>query len=346
MKKFLFMAAAGLTLLGSCSSEETIDTLKGGAIEFDNPFVNKAGRGTPLTVDNIKSCKVWGSSSAANAFIFDGTELTVKGGSSVTYANKQYWTASSSYYFLSIASTQTLANAKWQYTRPDAIPTKIGAYGSLSMNIAEANGDEDVVYAFADRTTDASISNSNSVELDFNHILSRIRFGFMNGIAENYKIQVSNVSVSGLYSAGKMTFNDASEPLWNRVGEETITLNPTMTGADAGQIAHSGEAICDYKYVIPSENASFTVKFDLDLFVNVNGEFVKINATPYKHEVKVENQKLEWKHAYKFKAIIGEDNVDPSNPLKPITFTADVENWDTSKGNVDFKVPAPQPSNP
>lgn len=344
MKKILFMAAAGLTLLGSCSSEETIDTLKGGAIEFDNPFVNKAGRGEILTISNIKNCKVWGSSSAAGNFIFDGTELNVSGTQSATYSPLQYWTASSQYYFMSIASNSE--NPNWKYTRPADIPTAEGSYGTLEMDVASANGDEDVVFASAYRKVEAEIGDQEVVRFSFKHALSRIRFGFTNSIAENYKIEVSNVKITGLYSKGTLGFNGADELVWTgtttAADEQPLELNHVLKAAQA---EYNGEVTTDYKFVIPNSSAAFTVDFDLDLFVKVNEDYVKVKADSYHHTIKLDSQEFLMNHAYKFNAKIGQDNIDPDNPLKPIVFRAEVEQWKNGREE-DMNIPAPQPSNP
>lgn len=324
MKKiFLFAALPALVLTG-CSSDEILDTQKT-AIEFNNVFVNKSSRAADLTADNFGNCKIWGSSSTANAYIFNGTDLNVTNSSTVTYNPIQYWTANTSYYFMAIGSTTTESeNIAWSFEAPTAIPTAEGAFGTLSFDNVAAKGSVDIGYANASRIQPETI-NDAAVSLNFKHALSRTRFMFTNAMGVNYKIRVSNVVVSGTPAKGTLDFSN-TDLTWST--EESTTVNYPFTGNKANAFANGASSDTDRQFLLPS-GTDFTVSFDVDLFITVDGSDVHVNGdTPYHHTVAI-TQDLAMGTAYLFKTTIGSENIDPDGSLKPITFTVEVAPWDT-----------------
>lgn len=338
MKKiFLFAALPALVLTG-CSSDEILDTQKT-AIEFNNVFVNKSSRAESLTEENIKTCNVWGSSSLANAYIFNSTTVTITNPTTTSYSPVQYWTANSTYYFMAISSLKGVKD--WGFTAPDAIPTAEGTFGTLTFDntATGAAGCDDIVFASATRTQGETI-NDAAVNLNFKHALSRTRFMFTNNMGENYKIKVSNVVVSGTPAKGTLDFNQ-NPPTWTT--EETTTVSYAVNvpaGSTDGLVNSTTDT--DRQFLIPG-TTDFAVSFDIDLYLtNASGENIHVNGeTPYHHTIPI-TQDLAIGTAYLFRTTIGADNIDPENPLKPITFTVSVDPWGTAQ-NVDIAVPDVQP---
>lgn len=337
MKKIFLFAALPAFVLTGCSNDEILDTQKT-AIEFNNVFVNKSSRANDLTANNVGNCKVWGSSSTAGDYIFNGTVLNITNGSTVSYNPIQYWTASTTYYFMAIASTTTTStDVAWTFEAPAAIPTAEGTYGTLSFSNGTAAGNVDLAYASASRNQLETI-NDAAVALNFKHALSRTRFMFTNAMGVNYKIRVSNVVVNGTPATGSLDFSQ-TDLAWATDG--TTTVNYPFTGDKANAFDNGASTDTERQFLLPG-TTNFTVSFDVDLYMVVDGNDVHINGDePYHHTVPI-TQDLAMGTAYLFKTTIGSDNIDPDGTLKPITFTVSVVDWGTPT-DVDIEIPDAQP---
>ena len=184
MKK-IFIAVLAVAALASCSKEEAINVNQGEAISFENAFVENATRATDLTTTNLQDFGVYGTVAKGGnkALIFDNTKV-YKSGDVFKYDVPQYWIAAANYTFTAIAPyTETL----WSYD-PETT--------TLSFNNETAAAEQDVLLAYAAKTTDAVLTadNTQPVAFTFKHILSKVAFKFENTFADgNTTLDVYNV---------------------------------------------------------------------------------------------------------------------------------------------------------
>lgn len=359
MKKTFFLSLAGLALItAGCSEEEIVDAPKGKAVEFSTPFFNKTGRATDyLRISNVRHCKVWGSSLNSNSFIFDGESLFVTSGGSVNYEPPRYWEASNTYYFTAVAeslprSTQgspSVAGSSWTFM-PGEI-TAEGSFGAtLSFDNSAAGGEIDLGYATADRITEATLTEQNTadrVPLNFEHMLSRLRFEFQNAMDEGYYLEIVNLKVNGLPLSGEFIL---PEKMWQNVTGTLDKSLPTVQyqteiDTDYPKFPVSSALLrsSEYLFSIPTD-VDFEVTFGVNLYLkNDAGEFVCMNdiGHPYEHSATIA-QDLEMATAYLFKAVIGKENLNPEG-MYPIVFSASVlPSWDSST-IVDLGATIPNP---
>jgi len=356
MKKLVFPLLGGLALIATgCSNDETVEVPKGHAIAFENAFVNKTGRATDLSsaTPNFKDLKVWGTSSVSDAYIFDAQTLTVNG-QMVTYTPPRYWDKNATYHFMAIGSPVT-TNA-WTYAPGDVRGIDhTGAFGTLQFNNETANGQEDLAYATADHTTGATIDSEAAVPLNFEHLLSRLRFTFISTMDNGYSIEVTNVKVMDLPKTGTLYFDNPVSPatamVWQNSVEKfesALTLAPKGESqtADTDPVLYglNEGANTETFFTLPSAE-SFKIHFEINLYLTQGSSTIKINDDPYVHEVEVlATQKGEdgsdvtgllMGTAYQFIAQIGPKNINPDG-MKPIEFTVSVKPINTAGANTIY----------
>ena len=186
MKKLFIMGLAAMGLaLTACNSDETVEMAKGNAIGFKT-FVNNSTRAAnDATTESLKSFKVWGLMNDCNqtGTPFVAKEVTKSNGT-WSYQTPVYWEKGYAYSFVALAPNDT-----YTFTAPTAINT----WGSLTFE--NGNGETDLIYAAAKQETVAANVCPPSVNLTFNHMLSRVRFQFENGMADGSVLTVSNVKI-------------------------------------------------------------------------------------------------------------------------------------------------------
>lgn len=204
MKKVLILLACAAAIV-ACSKEEPIAINQGQAISFSNPFINKVTRAIDHSYKAMPNTfKVYGTAqfgSAEPTTIFDGVDVNYSAVTS-TYApaaaNTQYWVEGGTYNFKAVVGSTIDNNNKI-------------AYDDDTTDILFAKNDTPIVYAKGDPTT---------VELTFNHILSKAQFTFKNTISNNadYTYKVEDVKISNIYTAG--TYDAAAaDGSWTTSGE-------------------------------------------------------------------------------------------------------------------------------
>ena len=183
MKKLLFVALAAVGMTACVQNEELVVPQNTAAITFDS-FVGNATKADPSyneQANPLTAFDVW-------AFMdeTDGTVLTdedvQKNGGVWSYYNTQYWFPNHTYYFAALAPmespnvTETLATGE---------AAKLGLGTVAFTNV---DGTEDLLYAKKSVTTptdNATLANQGmpAVELQFQHLLSKVKFTFQNGFA-------------------------------------------------------------------------------------------------------------------------------------------------------------------
>ena len=324
MKQIMVMGIAAAALLtASCSNDETVEMPKGSAISFDNVFVNNSTRATDLTAANLKDFKVWGFINNPAGTIFDGERVFNDAGT-WEYLNLQYWVAGNTYYFTSIAPA---ADAHWTFTptTDGAVPTQeMHGAGTVSFDNEAANGEQDLLYAWNPNIVCDNPATMAKVGLTFQHLLSRVKFTFKNGLKNsNAKLVVKDVAITDAHSQGKIDMM-AENPGWHDVNGETSF----RLGFDnhAGQIAINTGASTGTKYLIPTDAAQphqYHVNFTIEVY------FGDVAAGEYHHAgVLIQPFDMEMGKSYNIVAELNENNINPTDKLYPILFdVTEVEDW-------------------
>lgn len=322
MNKFHYLAAVALSAmtLASCSNDEVVSSLQNSkAISFD-AMANKTGRSEVMT-NNITRFRVYGcvtdnKSTDNHTVIFNNITVERPSTSSLdwSYTNQQYWAPNKDYYFVALSTN--VMDPKWKFTAPEthdgalAVGETFKGYGSVSMNVAEVNAENDLVYAYASRATDAEITDATKVKFSFNHMLSRLGLKFTNAIESNgYTIHIRDISIGGVASTGTVTLGvDPANLAWT-MGE---TTSITATVPDNNIIDKTQSTTSASKFIIPG-NQAMTISFNVDIM---------LNGTAYSSRSmtgKIAAQDYKPGCSYMLNANISMDNIIPGG-AKPIEF--------------------------
>lgn len=328
MKK-IFIAVLAVAALASCATDEIVSTPKGAAIGFGDTFVDNAVRASVADYDanNLTSFGVYGSveKDGSKGLIFDNEEVTGQKGS-FTYTNVQYWVPSASYYFVAIAPH---ADA-WKYTLSN---DKDAENGTISFNNKTAAQNQDLLYAYCERTTAAAIDGTpDKVAFTFNHILSRVKFTFVNGFAStsNITLKVTEVNIKNSHESATLEVDGgALAANWaEQAGTWPVAFNNAGTEAIAN---NNGSAETEHHYLIPDANAAdaatktiYEVTFKVELIQ------AGVTVGNYDRSATVEVN-LQKGCSYDITATLNATNVSPEGEeLEPIVFDVDTVNgWTT-----------------
>ena len=338
MKKFLFLGLAAMMAFTSCTKDETLATAELGAIGFENAFIDNATRAiTPVDPSYNNSAlmpnfNVYGFFDANYTdLLFDGTVVTVANGA-CSYNPIQYWAPNHTYYFQAIAPV----SENWTLAKADNLEDAKKGPGVVTFtNVA---GTEDLLYAKAEEKTEQEITaQPEKVGLTFQHLLSKVRFEFVNKFAsETYSFEVKDVKINNAFAKGSVDLvNENNHAYVWTVAEADATL-----GLEFGNVNKMAQGVNDYaaneRMLIPGKQ-NLNITFEVVLYAN-NSE-----VDTYSHEVEVPVELL-MGYSYNFKAEVDATNVggEEENALYPIEFTVTgVEDWIPFEGDVTIEETIP-----
>lgn len=334
MKKTL-IAVLALAAVAACNKTEVVDQPVGNAIAFDNAFVDNATKSVnDLSYTNTNMFDdfvVYGYVEGAE--LFPGTVVSKNiTNEALTktdwkYEGTKYWIAGAKYNFNAVAPS---TGANWTKTEASAAGVKLSFTN---------NGTQDVLYAKTAELEGKAASNS-PVEFSFRHILSKVKFSFVNGYnATNATIKVKNIKINNAYATGNATLDESTT--W-AVQDATLVLDFGMaTDNEAtADVAENAEMAYAYNSTYESQNelflipgsiaateaapAGYKVTFTVELLVS--GTVVKTyDHTTYVDLTPVAGQ------AYDITATITAENIDPDHAQEPIEFTvAALPGWGTT----------------
>ncbi len=317
--------------MAACSNEHTlVEAPMSDAIGFDT-FVENSTRATDITTANIANFGVYGTVAKGgnSALIFNNTEVT-KSGDAFVYSPAQYWIAAAEYDFLAFAP---YAEREWAYT-PEG---QLAQNGTFSFDNEAAAADQDVVYAYKTKTTDATLTaeNTQAVEFTFKHILSKVAFSFTNTFTDgNTTLSVYNVKINNTAKTGTMAIDEGEDADWVGAGNLVVPFgaqaNAVNTLATAA-LANGKELKLAHHYVIPAQRA-YNITFDVDLYQ------AGVYLATYNHEI---NSTIDFAKNgnYVLSVKLAPESIDPDNELYPIEFTVNkVEDWD-AESSVELAEP-------
>lgn len=321
-KNLFFVGIAAAAMLASCSNDETMEIARNSeAIQF-NSFVNKATRATDIDNSNFNVFQVWGlmEKDGQTGKPFDGTEVTKSDGSRWDYQTPVYWEDGYKYSFVAIAPKAN--NSNWTFTAP----TTVGEWGSIAFN--NGNGTTDLIYDIDGTYVSSPVSVGEScpaaISFTFNHMLSRVKFAFENGMDDGSTINVTGVKITN--ANVKATAALGENVTWTLTGDNTpasLDFGNVVLDNEATSFAGNEKKETDHKYMIPvmSEDQTYIVQFKVTrTHHGVTDE--------YEHEVTLPSVNWTAGNSYAFVAKLEAKNIDPDNPdLCKIEFAATVSDW-------------------
>lgn len=244
MKKSIFFLAAGAYALTACTSEEVIDdvVLKQNAIGFET-VANKMSRlddVKDLVGGDLEFFNVYGYYTTPDVENSDGTttpsltaipvfnNVKVKRtstGAAWTYdGDARYWVPGGHYYFYAYNCGNAEKGLSEQYGKFvfDLEGEKANTERVLKIEdyVCNETHQHDLIYAYnVGQKIDgnstpiitsfpgivASETGNKSVKFQFNHILTKVKAQFASRFPEDYTVNVSDVTINGLYD--KATYN-------------------------------------------------------------------------------------------------------------------------------------------
>lgn len=353
MKKTLYITLASIALL-SCSQDETVATMDRVAIEFDKVFVENSTSSraaTDITLDNLYNFSVYGSvvkgDQEGNIFNEQKVEKTAGG---YTYSPAQYWIPSASYHFTAIAPH----DGHWTYAcKPgteSTYGTKQAQYGTITFDNGSADAEQDLLWAYQTAETVASISESpEAVNFSFQHMLSRAKFTFKNGFAEgsNISLKIKDVTITNAHKVGTIELNGNNLPVVWTVAEGTAeapnTFEKNFGDANGKPVADyygpQTSANTDHYYLIPVEDASYTIEFSVDLYQA--GVLLQENIAK---TAQITSLDMKRGYSYEFKAELNASNTSNDGALEAIEFNVTgVQGW--TEASIDANITTQTPSN-
>ena len=309
----LFVAVLAIAGLVACNREETVLKQNGAPITFDS-FVENATRANDpsTTTANIEEFFVWSYMNAPDGVVFDD-EKVWKANGGWTYTETQYWLPGQNYYFAAIAGDRSNDQIVLAQELMDAD-------GLGYATFTNVDGTNDFLYTTAERTTaDVITAAPEAVSLQFDHLLSKVKFTFQNGfVNDNNTIVVKNIEMDVAKTAEVDLLKDDYN--WEaHNGTTTLAFGDMEKGAKV-KIGKSGSSDNERLTIPAGAEYEYTVRFTTELY---NG--AQMGATADK-VVKIKGCELLPGRAYNFKATLNYTNID-ENPLQEIEFVVEVDEW-------------------
>lgn len=251
----------------SCS-KENVKNANMAAISFEETFIDIQDVRTKvadpsITTGSIDAFKVWSYMDITSGVVFDGT-LVSKIDDKWSYGELQYWTPEHTYYFRALAPVE---DCNWTLDETNANEHGVGL-----VTFTNLDGTEDLLYTTAtvstpDKETLLS-TGMPAVKLTFSHLLSKLRFTFINGFSTpNVTMKISEIQMTAPKVA---TIDLAVENWWDNddwklSGTETATLD--FADVPVLEATYSGISANERLTVPADATYEYNVSFKVNLFV-------------------------------------------------------------------------------
>ncbi len=322
MKKLFYLLPL-LALFVACRQEDPVG--ESARIVFSNQVEELTRGDNTLTTANLANFDVWAHND--NGVVFDGTRVEKQGDLWVSAVEKM-WEEKQGYYFHAFAPSGAVSN--------------VGEYPNAERarglgNFAYTNaGDKDLIYAYATRVQGSLLKiNADPVQLEFEHLLSRVQFTFKNNLSEG-NITISNVQITEAAKSAELNCGDVDMANW--VWNATSTGSYSFGGTTAIAKGASASA-ADVQFLFPAAtrnyDISFSIAYESDAAeertatisdVNlVMGKSYNINLVVNDKDVVTEEYKIEffvaevkdWGSNIELNATLNEREQDEQEPTTP-----------------------------
>ena len=332
MKK-LFVLALAFVTFASCNKVESIETAAE-HISFGNAFVEAKTRDAvdpSTTTASISAFDAWAFMDAPTGTVLDKERVT-KNGDEWSYDNLQYWLADHDYYFYAVSPVDD-ANVI-----VDA--SGINATGLGVVTFTNDEGTCDLLYAEKHVRTPEVLGAMPKVQLQFAHLLSKLKFTFVNNFTNtNARLAVKNVVITNAPGQATIALNSADAAWVLANNTTTLEFGDVNDGKpfDLG-LANKKECASE-RLTIPADNTySYNIEFTLVLYY---GDQVAMESPK---KVTLKDQAFVAGKHYNIVADINPENFGQT-ALQPIEFTVTgVDKWDEGavNGEIDWgSKPAP-----
>ena len=246
MKKLFYLLPL-LVLFVACRQEDPVG--ESARIVFANQVEELTRADNTLTTANLANFDVWGHND--NDVVFDGTRVEKQGDLWVSAVEKM-WEEKQGYYFHAFAPSGAVENVG-EY--PNAERTR--GLGNFAYTNA---GDKDLIYAYATRVQGSLLKiNADPVQLEFEHLLSRVQFTFKNNLSEG-NITISNVQITEAAKSAELNCGDVDMANW--VWTETSIGSYEFGGTTA--IAKGATAsAADVQFLFPAATRNYDISFSI-----------------------------------------------------------------------------------
>ena len=359
MKKVLLVALAVATMT-SCMKDQVISQ-KQSAIGFADTFVEKVHKGRAAvdpstTTASIDAFDVWGFMDQNTGLVFDqmrvnrvGNDANGKG----IWENSPlaYWLPNHTYYVAALAPvdnaniTVTLAD-DGKLSNADASK---GALGTVAFKNIEGCK-VDLLYAQpAPITTgDDVIANEPAkVGLQFAHLLSKVKFTFVNGFQNEFNdLEVKNIQMQ-VPAEGSVDLTQTTRPyLWDVVttnNDITLSFGNAINKLDATKgvsLGSSESGECEFECLtLPIQNGTtlvphLNVTFDVVLY---QGDQVAIAKSNRLAKLVLDGsltgleKGIEQGKAYRINATLNSENITDDKLLEIKFDDVKVDEWITAE---------------
>lgn len=324
MKK-VFIAILAVAAFAACNKAEVVESAPAAKIAFDNAFVDNATKAaTDITKANLSDFGVYGTVAKGGnaALIFNNTQVTNNSGV-YTYSPVQYWIEGAQYTF---SAYSPFTNKQWSFTPADG---KDAYNGTLSFDNAAAQGEQDLLFAAATRTTPGTIDAApTAVSFTFSHLLSKVVFKYTNGFTDNnITLNVYDVKINNAAAAGTIPVAGGVAGVWTGTGDYARSFGDADAD-DTKAFANGVSITTEHFYLIPVKRV-YNITFKVDLYQ------AGVLLDTYEHDIDATID-IEKGKSYSFNAELNYENVNPESQLYPIEFKVDdVDEWDPATGGND-----------
>ena len=264
MKKF-FLGVFAIAGLVACVQSEEVNVPNPADNQIAlSGYVGSSVRGAedPSTkVQNLDHFTVWAYVGDSAGEVFNN-ELVSKSGSEWTYDKPRYWMEGYEYRFFAITpygngvgNVEVVNNPMTQAHNPFA-------NGLGQINFTNIEGAEDVLYASYTKPAAAAIPEK--VTFNFNHILSKVKFTFINGYDdEKTTLKIKEVKMV-VPAKGYVTLNPAN--LLETPANERVKYNWALGHKDVdGNVTDADATLTlDFKDVDGANNLSYGDRKEVD----------------------------------------------------------------------------------
>ena len=319
MKKLFVVALAALGMV-ACVNEDVVETPKSDVIAFAGLVDNatRAAVDPSTTKDNLTAFDVWAFMNEFDGTVFENEDVKLVG-EAWDYTNIQYWTPLNKYYFAALAPMNSANVKNLVLATDDAAKLGLGEF-----DFTNVDGSEDLIYAKKMvETPEMSVllaQGMPAVKLQFQHLLSKVKFTFENGFTTNNAyVEVNDIKMT----APKAAHIDLAVADYSK-GWVLDGTNETYEFGDVAKLAKGAKDECtDERLSIPaSADYVYEISFEVVLYMG-NQEAYRVTKTSSLAGVEFEMGK-----AYNLVAAITPENLE----LKEIEFAVDVDAWDPYVG--------------
>ena len=246
MKKLFYLLPL-LVLFVACRQEDPVG--ESARIVFANQVEELTRADNTLTTANLANFDVWGHND--NDVVFDGTRVEKQGDLWVSAVEKM-WEEKQGYYFHAFAPSGAVENVG-EY--PNAERTR--GLGNFAYTNA---GDKDLIYAYATRVQGSLLKiNADPVQLEFEHLLSRVGFTFKNNLSEG-NITISNIQITEAAKTAELNCGDVDMAnwVWNATSTGSYSFGAT-TAIAKGATASAA----DVQFLFPAATRNYDILFSI-----------------------------------------------------------------------------------